>query len=125
MSLLLKWGIFSQLLFKKCLGRINDPIKNAINATANVIVRLADNLFSDNKRKRANKKRTIKGLKRWFFKILFLFRMLKKFSLGYSFLKKLLTHWFSINPKIEKIVVNKKDLWNSSLILFIAEVKVE
>lgn len=38
------------------------------------------------------------------------FKKLKKFSPGYNPLKKLLTHWFSIKYKIEKIVMNKKDL---------------
>lgn len=124
MSLLLKCAMLSRFLFKKCLGSIVDPIKNAINAIINVIVKLWDNLFKDNIKKPANKKRTINGLKIWLFRILFLFRKFRKFSSGYNFLKKLFTHWSSINPKIEKMVVNKKDLWNSSLILFIIEVKV-
>ena len=95
---------------RKYLGRIADPIKNAVNAIINVIVRLWDSLFNESNRNPANKKITISGLKMWFFKMLFLFRKLKKFSPGYNFLKKLLTHWFSINSKIVKMVVNKKDL---------------
>jgi len=61
--------MFSGLLFKKYLGRIVDPIINAINAIINVIVKLGDNLFKDNNKNTANKKITISGLNKWFFKI--------------------------------------------------------
>ena len=82
-----KCTIFSVLLFKKYLGSIVDPIKKARNAIISVNVRLWDKLFNESNRKIANKKITIKGLNIWFFKILFLFRKFRKFSLGYNFLK--------------------------------------
>ena len=87
MSLLLKCTMFSRLLFRKYLGRTAEPIKNARNAIISVSVRLADSLFSDSRRKIANKKITIKGLKMWFLKILFPFRKFRKFSPGYNPLK--------------------------------------
>ena len=76
----------------------------------NVIAKLCDGELMDRSKNIANRRRTINGLKIWFFKIEFLFKNPKKFSPGYNFLKQLLTHWFSMNSKIEKIVVNKNDL---------------
>lgn len=63
MSFLLKCMMFSQLSFRKCLGRIADPIKNAINAMSKVIVKLWEGVFSDSMRNPANRKITINGLK--------------------------------------------------------------
>ena len=74
--------MFEALLFKKYLGSIADPIANAMNAIINMITRLVDGLFIDKSRKIANNKRTIKGLKMCLFNIMFLFKKLKKFSLG-------------------------------------------
>ena len=68
--------------FIKYLGNIAEPMKNAINPINNVIVRLIEGLFSDNNKNNANKNKTINGLKICFFKIIFLFKKLKKFSLG-------------------------------------------
>lgn len=63
MSFLLKYKIFSQSLFIKYLGSIADPMKNAMNAIANVTVRLWDGAFRDSRRNPANRKITINGLK--------------------------------------------------------------
>jgi hypothetical protein len=63
MSSLLKCMIFLHSSFIKYLGRIADPIKNAMNAMSNVIVRLSDSLFRESKRNPANRIRTINGLK--------------------------------------------------------------
>ena len=87
MSFLLNSGIFSLSFFKMYFGRMADPIKKAINPMNNVIIRLSEGLFIDSSKKIANIKSTINGLKIWFFKILFLFKKLKKYSLGYNFLK--------------------------------------
>lgn len=123
-SLLLNSRIFL-VSFKKYLGITADPIKNPAKANINVMARLVETEFKASNRNIAKIKSTIKGLKMWFLSILFLFKKFKKFSLGYNFLKKLFTHWPSINPKMVKMIVNKKDLRNSSLTLFISEVKVE
>ena len=125
MSFLSKVMVLIFLLFNMYLGSIADPIKNAIKAMARVITKLVEGAFSDKIKNIANNKSTINGLNKWFFKMFILFKSPKKFSSGYNPLKKLLTHCFSINAKIENIVVNKKDLWNSSLILFITEVNFE
>ena len=109
-SFLSKCKMFSMPSLRKYLGRIADPIKKAVNAIINVIVRLWDSLFKESNKNPANRKMTISGLKMWFFKMLFLFKKPRKFSPGYNFLKKLLTHCVSINSKIVKMVVNKKDL---------------
>lgn len=70
------------LSFKKNFGTIVDPIKKKINPIANVIARLTEIEFMDNKRNSAKTKSTIKGLKIWNFIILFLFIKFKKFLLG-------------------------------------------
>ena len=75
------------VLFKKNLGSIADPIKKATNPIVIVIVRLGDNVFRDSSKNIEKRKMTIRGLKIWFFRMSFLFKKLKKFSLGYSFLK--------------------------------------
>ena len=82
----------SFLQFKKNFGITAEPIKNAINAMTIVMDKLVVNVLRDNNRNMAKRKITISGLKIWFFKMSFLFRKLKKFSLGYNFLKKLFTH---------------------------------
>ena len=87
MSFFLKLRIFPRLLFKKYFGKIADPMKNAINPIRIVITKLVDGGFSDNIKKIANRNKTINGLNRWFFKMLFLFKKLKKFSSGYKLLK--------------------------------------
>lgn len=110
MSSTLNRIILSVFLFKRNLGSIDEPIKNATNAIINVIVKLFESVFSDNSKKAENRNITINGLNIWFFNILFLFKKLKKFALGYNPLKKLFTHWSSINAKTVKIKVNKKDL---------------
>ena len=74
-----------------------------------LITRLKEGALIDKSKNKENKKSTIRGWKRYFFKITLLFRKLKKFSSGYNLEKKQLTHRFSKNPKIEKIKVNKKD----------------
>ena len=79
--------IFSKESFKKYLGSIADPMKNATNAIINVITKLLEGAVIDKSKNIANKNSTIKGLKIWFFKMLFLFKKLKKVSLGYNFLK--------------------------------------
>lgn len=75
------------LPFKKSLGRNAHPMKNAINPIARVIVKLGVSEFKDNSRNIEKRNITIRGLKIWFFKMLFLFKKPKKFSLGYNFLK--------------------------------------
>ena len=92
MSFLLNVMMLSVFLFKKNLGSIADPMKNAMNPIAIVRVRLCESEFRDNSRNAEKRKITISGLKIWFFKMLLLFKKLKKFSLGYNFLKKLFTH---------------------------------
>ena len=124
MSFLLKVKMLF-VSFKKNLGNTAAPIKKNKNAIISVIVKLFEIGLNDNAKNAAKTTRTINGLKTWFFKILFFFKKPKKFSLGYNPLKKLLTHWFSIKAKIENIVVNKKDLWNSSFIKFIKDVNFE
>lgn len=79
--------IFSKFLFKRCLGRIADPIKNATNPIINVITKLGDGVFIDKIKKNENNTKTINGLKRWLFNILLLLMMFKKFSSGYNLLK--------------------------------------
>jgi hypothetical protein len=49
---------------------------------ASVTARLAEGLLMDNNKNNANRKRTMRGLKMWFFRIAFLFKKPKKFSLG-------------------------------------------
>ena len=73
--------------FKKNLGSIADPIKNATNPIDIVNVKLGLSEFRDNSRNMENRKMTINGLNMWFFRMSFLFRKPKKFSLGYNFLK--------------------------------------
>ena len=46
------------------LGRIVDPIKNAMYPISNVVTKLNDGLFRDNNKKIENSNRTINGLKR-------------------------------------------------------------
>lgn len=75
------------LSFKKNLGNIVEPMKNAINPIAIVNVKLGDNEFRDNNKNIEKRRITINGLKIWFFRMLLLFKKLKKFSLGYNFLK--------------------------------------
>ena len=107
MSFLLKWiAFFTGILF----GMMVDAIKNAINPNSNVITRLVEGGFIDKSRNNANINKTINGWKRYSFRIMFLFKKLKKFSLGYKLTKTLLVQCFSRKPKIEKIIVNKKDL---------------
>lgn len=79
--------IFSKFLFKRCLGRIADPIKNATNPIINVITKLGEGVLIDKIKKNENNTNTINGLKRWFFNILLLLMMFKKFSSGYKLLK--------------------------------------
>ena len=125
MSFLSNRMMFSVVLFKKYFGSKVDPMKNAANAMINVTTRLFDGAVIDRSRNNANRNSTISGWKRYSFSIMFLFKKLRKFSSGYNFLKKLSTHWPSINSRTEKINVNRRDLWNSSLILLIAVVNVE
>lgn len=87
MSSLLNWTMASVFPFKKNLGITVEPIKNAINAIAIVMVRLVVSEFNDRSRNIEKRKMTISGLKIWFFRILFLFKNDKKFSPGYNFLK--------------------------------------
>ena len=87
MSFFAKLRIFSRLLFKKYLGKIADPMKNAINPIRSVITKLVDGGVNVNIKKIANRTNTINGLNRWFFNISFLFKKFKKFSLGYKLLK--------------------------------------
>lgn len=110
MSFLLNRMIFSVALFKKNFGITAEPIKNATNPMAIVTVKLGVSVFNDSIRNIEKRKMTINGLKMWFFKMLFLFKKLKKSAPGYNFLKKLFTHWSSTNPRMANIVVNKKDL---------------
>jgi hypothetical protein len=70
-----------------CLGIIADPIKNATNPIINVITKLGEGVLIDKIKKNENNTNTINGLKRWFFNILLLLMMFKKFSLGYKLLK--------------------------------------
>lgn len=79
--------IFSKFLFKRCLGSIADPIKNATNPIINVITKLGEGVLIDKIKKNENNTNTINGLKRWFFNILLLLMMFKKFSSGYKLLK--------------------------------------
>lgn len=111
--------------FKKNLGKILAPMKKNTKAIIRVMVKLYEILLKDNAKNAEKIINTINGLKIWFFMIELFFKKLKKFSPGYNPLKKLLTHWSSIKYKIEKIVVNKKDLWNSSLIIFKKDVNFE
>lgn len=67
MSFLLNSIRFSEVLFKKYLGRIADPIKKAITAISNVITKLVEGALIDKIKNIENKRSTIKGLKRWFF----------------------------------------------------------
>lgn len=53
---------FLNSLFKKYLGSIADPIKNAINAIANVIAKLAETALVDSIRNAPNTTSTISGL---------------------------------------------------------------
>ena len=85
------------------------PIMNPANAIIKVIAKLIEGELIDNSKKSENKNITIIGWKKYLFKIVILFRKLKKFSLGYKLIKKLLTHLSSINLKILKIKVNKND----------------
>lgn len=87
MSFLSNWIMPFKSLFKKYLGRIAEPKKNPTNAMTNVMTKLVEGLLIDNSKNDANIKSTIKGLKICSFKIMFLFKRLKKFSLGYSLLK--------------------------------------
>jgi len=73
------------------LGIMVDPMKNAMNPISNVITKLVEGGLSDKIKNNANNKRTISGWKIYFFKMTFLFKKDKKFSLGYNPLKKLLT----------------------------------
>ena len=66
-------GAFLQL-FNRYLGNTAVPIKNAINAMANVAAKLPDTEFSESSRNNANTKRTISGLNISDFKIMLLFR---------------------------------------------------
>ena len=101
--------IFSGL-FSIFIGSISDPIKKAMNAMARVNARLPVTGFSESSKNTAKTRRTIRGLKMCDLSMVLLLKKFRKFSLGYKFIKKLLTHWFSINAKIEKIVVNSNDL---------------
>ena len=96
--------------FKKNLGNIAAPIKKNANAIISVSAKLIETEFRDNARNAAKTTRTTNGLNMWFFKTLLFFMKLKKFSSGYKLLKKLFTHWSSINAIIENIVVNRNDL---------------
>lgn len=69
-------------LFKKYLGNIAEPIKNAINAIASVIAKLAETAFIDNIKKTPNTISTIRGLNTCEFNILFFLINPKKFSPG-------------------------------------------
>jgi hypothetical protein len=53
---------FLRSLFKKRLGRIADPMKNAMNPISNVTTKLLEGGFKDSIKKSENKNRTIKGL---------------------------------------------------------------
>ena len=53
MSLLSNLIRFSRLPFKKYLGRMVDPMKNATNARINVMNRLLETLFRDNIKQKA------------------------------------------------------------------------
>ena len=66
---------------------IVDPIKKVINPIAIVMTKLDEGLLSDKSKNAENNNKTISGLKRWFFNMLFLFKNPKKFSLGYNLLK--------------------------------------
>jgi hypothetical protein len=87
MSSLLNWIMESVLPFKKNLGMTAEPIRNAINAIAIVIVRLVVSEFKDSSKNIEKRKMTISGLKIWFFRILFLFKNDKKSASGYNPLK--------------------------------------
>ena len=91
MSFGLNNTIFSSL-FNKNFGITAAPIKKAINAIASVMNKLSETGFMDNDKNNAKTKRTISGLKICDLRITLLFRKFKKFSLGYNFLKKLLSH---------------------------------
>lgn len=73
---------FLNSLFKKYLGSIADPIKNAINAIANVIAKLAETALIDSIRNAQNTTSTISGLNASEFNILFFLINPKKFSPG-------------------------------------------
>ncbi len=62
---------FLNSLFRKYLGNIEDPIKNAINAIANVIAKLVETALIDSIRNAPNTTSTISGLNTSEFNILF------------------------------------------------------
>lgn len=63
MSLLSNTTMFFRSPFKKYLGRIADPMKNATNAIIRVMNKLFETLLRDNSRKQANRRSTMRGLK--------------------------------------------------------------
>ena len=63
MSSLLNWTMASVFPFKKNLGITVEPIKNAINAIAIVMVRLVVSEFKDSSKNIEKRKMTISGLK--------------------------------------------------------------
>ena len=81
MSFLLKVMMFS-LSFKKYLGNIAAPMKKNKNPIINVSVNLKEIGLNDSDKNAAKTTRTMRGLKIWFFKILFFFKKLKKLSPG-------------------------------------------
>jgi hypothetical protein len=61
--------MLSKLLFRKYLDSNVDPIKNPANAKSKVMTKLLEGLFMDKSKNKANKKRTINGLKMCVFNI--------------------------------------------------------